>query len=52
MESLDGITVPYLGYVEETLNISELKAFQEDWLFLVMNDHSYGKHVPITIGTL
>ena len=52
MEGLGGITVPYLGYVEAILNISEVKAFQEDCLFLVVNDHSYGKHVPIMIGTL
>ena len=51
MEGLGGITVPYLGYVEATLNIPEVKAFQEDCLFLVMNDHTYGKHVPIMIGT-
>ena len=52
MESSGGITVPYLGYVKATLNIPEVKAFQEDCLFLVVNDHSYGKHVPIMIGTL
>ena len=52
MEGSGGITVPYLGYVEATLNIPEVKAFQEDCLFLVVNDHSYGKHVPIMIGTL
>ena len=52
MEGSGGITVPYLGYVEETLNIPEVKAFQEDCLFLVVNDHTYGKRVPITIGTL
>ena len=52
MEGLGGITVPYLGYVEATLNIPEVKAFQEDCLFLVVNDHTYGKRVPIMIGTL
>ena len=52
MEGLGGITFPYLGYVEATLNIPEVKAFQEDCLFLVINDHNYGKHIPITIGTL
>ena len=30
MEGSGGITVPYLGYVEATLNIPEVKAFQED----------------------
>ena len=52
MEGSGGITIPYLGYVEATLNILEVKAFQEDCLFLVVNDHSHGKHVPIMIGTL
>ena len=52
MEGSGGITVPYLGYVEATLNIPEVKAFQEDCLFLVVNDHAYGKRVPIMIGTL
>ena len=52
MEGSGGFTVPYLGYVEATLNIPEVKAFQEDYLFLVVNDHTYGKRVPIMIGTL
>ena len=52
MEGSGRITVPYLGYVEATLNIPKVKAFQEDCLFLVMNDHTYGKRVPIMIGTL
>ena len=52
MEGSGGITVPYLGYVEATLDIPEVKAFHEDCLFLVVNDHNYGKRVPITIGTL
>ena len=52
MEGLGGITVPYLGYVEATLNIPEVKAFQEDCLFLAVNDHSYRKCVPIMICTL
>ena len=30
MEGSGGITVSYLGYVEATLNIPEVKAFQED----------------------
>ena len=52
MEGSGKITVPYLGYVETTLNIPKVKAFQEDCLFLVVNDHAYGKCVPIAIGTL
>ena len=30
MEGSGRITVPYWGYVEATLNIPEVKAFQED----------------------
>ena len=52
MEGSGGIQVPYLGYVEATLQIPEVEAFQEDCLFLVVPNHSYGKRVPITIGTL
>ena len=52
MEGLGGIIIPYLGYVEATLNIPEVRAFQEDCLFLVVNNHTYGKCVPIMIGTL
>ena len=51
MEGSGGVTVPYLNYVEATLDIPEVKAFHEDCLFLVMNDHNYGKRVPIMIGT-
>ena len=52
MEGSGEVSVPYLWYVEATLNIPEVKTFQEDCLFLVVNDHSYGRCVPITIGTL
>ena len=52
MEGAGGIHIPYLGYVEATLNIPEVEGFDEDCLFLVVADHTYGKRVPITIGTL
>ena len=52
MEGAGGINVPYLGYVEATLDIPEVEAFNEDCLFLVVSDHTYGKRVPLTIGTL
>ena len=47
-----GIDVPYLGYVEARLAFPEIKDFDEDCLFLVMSDHTYGDRVPVTIGTL
>ena len=43
MEGAGGINVPYLGYVEVTLGIPEVEAFDEDCLFLVVSDHTYGK---------
>ena len=52
MEGSGGIEVPYLGYVEATLDIPEVEAFREDCLFLVVPNHNYGKRVPIMIGTL
>ena len=48
MEGSGAISIPYLGYVEATLN----KGLSRRFLFLVMNDHSYGKRVLIMIGTL
>ena len=52
MEGAGGINVPYLGYVEANLDIPEVEAFNEDCLFLVVSDHTYGRRVPITVGTL
>ena len=52
MEGAGRINIPYLGYVEATLGVQEVKAFNEDCLFLVVSEHAYGKRVPITIGTL
>ena len=52
MEGAGGINVPYLGYVETFLEIPEVEAFKEDCLFLIVSDHTYGKRVPLTIGTL
>ena len=52
MEGAGGINVPYLGYVEATLDIPEVKAFNEDFLFLVVSDRTYGMRVPLMIGTL
>ena len=52
MEGAGGINIPYLGYLEATLDVPEVEAFNEDCLFLVISDHMYGKRVPIMIGTL
>ena len=52
MEGVGGINIPYLGYVEAALDIPEVETFNEDYLFLVVSDHTYGRRVQITIGTL
>ena len=52
MEGAGGVNVPYMGYVEASLQIPEVKSFSEDCLFLVVSDHRYGNRVPLTIGTL
>ena len=52
MEGAGGVDVPYMGYVEASLQIPEVKSFNEDCLFLVVSDHRYGNRVPLTIGTL
>ena len=52
VEGTGGIDVAYKGYVEANLKFPEVKAFNEDALFLVINDSAYGEKVPIQIGTL
>ena len=52
LDGAGGIDVPYLGYVEARLAFPGIRNFDEDCLFLVMSDHTYGDRVPVTIGTL
>ena len=52
LDGAGGIDVPYLGYVEAHLAFPEIQNFDEDCLFLVMSDHTYGDRVPVTIGML
>ena len=52
LDGAGGIDVPYLGYIEARLAFQEIQDFDEDCLFLVMSDHTYGDRVPVTIGTL
>ena len=44
-------TIPYQGYVEANLTITDLLCYQEDVLFLVVANHKYGDRVPVQIGT-
>ena len=52
LDGAGGTDVPYLSYVEAHLAFPEIQNFDEDCLFLVMSDHTYGDRVPVTIGTL
>ena len=52
-ETMGGGDVPYMGYVETSLKISEIKAFDEDILVLVIENSEYAQGVPIQlVGTL
>ena len=51
IEGSGGISVPYIGYVEANLKISEIKAYEKDLLMMVMNDSRYGDQVPFAIAT-
>ena len=44
--------MPYLGYVEAHLKISEIKAFDLDVLLLIVPDSAHTQYTPITLGTL
>ena len=52
IEGLEGIDVPYLGYVEARLRIPGIPGFDEDSLFLVVPNSNYTEQVPVSIGTL
>ena len=52
MEGAGGVEVHYIGYIEACLKIPEVSAFEEDCLFLVVPDHQYRYHVPVTVGIL
>ena len=52
IESLGGLYVPYLGYVETHLGIPEIKAFDSDVLLLIVPDSVHNMHTPITLGML
>ena len=41
-----------LGYVETHLRITEIKAFDNDILLLIIPDSVHTHHTPITLGTL
>ena len=51
-ETMGGGDIPYMGYVEDNLKISEVKAFNKDVLMIVIEDSTYAQQVPIQLGTL
>ena len=52
IEGSRGLDVPYLGYVETHLGVSEVKAFDTDVILLIVPDSAHTMHTPITLGTL
>ena len=52
IEGSGGLDVPYLGYVETSLRIPEIKAFDNDILLLIVPDSVHTHSTPITLGTL
>ena len=52
IEGLGGLDVPYLGYVENHLEIPEFKAFDTDVFLSIVPDSVHTMHIPITLGTL
>ena len=52
IEGTGGLRVKYEGYVEATLEVPQLKGFEEPSLFVVISDSEYGERVPVQIGTL
>ena len=51
LEGMEGVPVPYNGYVEANLTVPGLPQYNEDVLFLVILDHKYGQRVSVQIGT-
>ena len=52
IEGSGELEVPYLVYVEASLKIPEIKAFDPDVLLLIVSDSAHSLHTPITLGTL
>ena len=47
-----GNTIPYVGYVEDRLQIPGIQVMNKDSLFMVSNNSPYMDRVPIQLGTL
>ena len=51
-EATGGTLVPYTGYVEARLSIPDIKAMNQNSLFMVVKDTNYTNRVPVQLGTL
>ena len=51
-ETIGGGDIPYMGFVETSLKIPEIKVFDEDILMLVIENSKYAQWVSIQLGTL
>ena len=47
-----GISIPYEGYVEASLSITNSLHYNEDILLLVIPNNKYRERVSVQIGTL
>ena len=52
IEGSGGGKVPYMGYVEVHLDLTQFAAFHEDILMLVIDHSLCTKRMPVAIGTL
>ena len=50
LEGAGGVTIPYQGYVEANLTILDLPYYQEDVLFLAVENYKYGNRFPVQMG--
>ena len=51
LEGMGSVTIPYNGYVDANLTIPALPHYNEDVLFWVVANHTYGDRVPVQIST-
>ena len=51
LEGKGGSTIPYLGYVEVSLQIPSIKGYNEDVLLLVIPSMTYSEKVPVMVGS-
>ena len=50
LEAMGSFTIPYLGYVDVNLRISQIAKFNSDILLLVIHNSEFGNRVSIQVG--